>query len=292
MKILHTNAWSGETGNELVVKGTFDNVFTNAFLYDDFNTPFFPGDPNVFINDLKWIQDEDWPGQDPGDFSPAWTSRRISDGPLELTVQNTGLGRVTVDTDIPQENHTNFLQADVTLDPATFNSGFDAGIPHKDRGEVRLQGFRFNALHDGSDANPYDGEEGEVFVMVRIESRGDGEQFARALMGQCEDASCDNSTVFQGSRFSCEVSPGSPNTLGLEKIGNTFLFSCDGEILSYTYTGNVFESQWGDTRRIRARVNSTPDKHGYLQAYVDNIYTTKSAWSIYLPVIINGSQQQ
>lgn len=290
IKLLFTTAEAESEANEVLTTATFDDVWTNGMSYDNFNNPRFPGEPNIYINDLNWIQ-RDF-------FSSNWTSRKIADDALEITVQNIGQSSIREIIDIPEENRTNYFQADLTIAPSSFHSGINdisPGGSSSDRFEVRLDAFKFNALRDGSTEKPYDEATGESWVMIRSEMFGDRDPTVAAIIGYCGDATCSSENeveLFYG-KLPCTVTAGVANTLSIEKKEKILLFSCDGSTVSYEHDGEMFPSGNGDMHRVSARIRSQPDQHGFLSAIVDNVYTTAaptSSWNLFLPPILNSSR--
>jgi len=234
-------------------------------LYDDFTAP--------RIDASKWIQQQDPPKN--------FTRHGIENGKMFFTAQADGTPthtRTRIDNRLPESEFTNYFQADITLDPSTSVTGTDT--PTEDN-EARVMFFGY--IFNDTFANPST-DEGGVYPGVHIRERAGGSTQAFASVYRCNDAFCSTGTDHFYQPFDCTVTPGSANTVSIEKTGSTFTFSCDDSVKIYNHTGNMYDHMY-DFRRIRADARASNGESTDIKVYVDNVYTVKPSSSFLLNVL-------
>jgi hypothetical protein len=246
------------------------------------------------INPAKWLQGT-WDSADGSNFLGA---RGIDDadgnGKLAMFLQfdgTAGMDWNQIGARIQDDQITGtYFQADVTLDPATTLTGTD---PDANQAQVRLDGLWYNDTYDGSQSNPYIGDEGLVTPQLRVRERGDQGVSARAHIFRCDDADCNTITDVFGQTLGCTVTKGQPNTLSMERSGTEIIFRCDDSEVRHTITTNLYPHEF-DMRRLRLRAIAEDGEQTDVFAYFDNIYLRKPSdfsWSLFLPAII-GRQSE
>ena len=183
-------------------------------------------------------------------------------------------------------HHTDYLQADITIDSETMISGDTAD----DRVRVQLQGFYYNNTFENPDDIKENDSTGELGVQLEIQKkRSDGTLQAIGYMYRCPDAVCSAVPNPFWEVLDCDVQYDTPVTVALERNDRRFTWTCNGASTTYDYPENLklYDSIPWKIRRIRARAytSGAPGAKTYLKAYVDNVYTVKKKRSLLLSLI-------
>ena len=258
-RALTTKIWPHNGPGAGYISATFDDVNVNGSAYDDFST--------THLDPLKW-----WNGE---------IVREIRDGKLQMNVQNMGKEKTDNPIYLNDEHRTNFFQADLTLSSATEITESDI------EGFIKVYGSFFNAQHDGSSTNPYNWSEGEIWAGSGLNYNTNGPPRPAAYVYRCDDRYCSTGTYLFRQNFTCNTLYNTPVTMSVEKSGNTLIFHCDNEKLSYQLSGTLYPSNW-NLRKIRATIISDKNVNSYLKATVDNVYVHKQStpWNLFLPAIL------
>ncbi len=240
------------------VSATFDDVEVNGSPYDDFSAS---------PVGTHWSNGE--------------AIRKISNGKLQLNVQN--VGKTIEDTNLwlDPNYRTEFFQADVTIESSSILTGVDTWA------EARVYGALYN---DTYDAGSYIGSEGEIWGISRLKYFPAGHFTPEASIFRCDVDDCSSTTTVWSQDFpqdkSCTPQLDTPATLSIHKKENSLVFSCNQEQIIYTIPGSQYPSN-SDLKKLRSRVHSTSGQSGYLKATFDNVYTRVNfPWASFLPAII------
>jgi len=259
-KSLTTKIWPHNEGPGAgYISATFDDVTVNDNLYDDFSTP--------HIDPIKWWDEE--------------IVREIRDGKLQMNVQNRGNEQTNNPIYLNNDHLTDFLQADLTISHTTEINDRDI------TGSIKVYGDFFNTQHDGSNNNPYNQEEGQIYAGSLLIYDIAGIPRTSSYVYRCDNASCSTGAFLFQQDFTCTAQYDVPVTLSVEKSGSTLIFQCNKEKLIYQLTGTLYPPNW-NIRKIRSTIISDKSVTSYLKATVDNVYVRKpTPWNLFLPAILS-----
>lgn len=215
------------------------------------------------------------------------SSRRLTDGSMELSLRDIGEGQKQIDSGLYAKFHRNFFQADVTLDSSSSMSGTTSN----DRLEVYFGGWVFDTIKDGSSYPGYRGKGGADLI---LEQRGDGTPLRVIASIWSQLANGDQSPYNINEILDCDVQFDIPVTLSIQRNDTGFTFTCNGTRRAITSPFPMYESPWRDERRILVTTQkSDVVEEAYIKAYIDNVYIERpSSFGVYLPAIFTAAKQQ
>jgi hypothetical protein len=262
----------GNTGG--LIRSSIDNVQTatagggtygTLALYDDFSGDNF--------DSTKW--------QAGSNDLTGFCRRAVENGRMLLEAEHDGTAstpRFQFSTPLPENQFTEYFQADVTIDPS---SSFSGTAPQGNHGELQLEAFWFNDTYNSN----YNGDEGLVVSRLRVNSIPDGTSSVEALAFRCNDQNCSTDTPIFYQPLNCSVVPGQPNTLSMKRAGRTYYFACDDDEVQHSFSGNIYEHNF-DVRRFRLRAYAENGETTFYKTYIDNVYTSGDFfWPLFLPAI-------
>lgn len=133
---------------------------------------------------------------------------------------------------------------------------------------VRIGGYYYNDTTGGN----YNGEEGNVFVAVRLKLWPDGTLHADTRGWRMNNADASQYTSIEAMRhnFTKTYAFDTEYVCAIKFDGRTFTFTVDGEVWQYTVQGNVFSPIY-ENRRIETQVWTMPGASGQIEATVDDV---------------------
>jgi len=225
------------------VSATFENVYVNGTLYDDFNT--------APLDSTKW--------------STAEIVRKIDSGKLNLSIHNPGYMPKNTNTINLTENQAMYVEAAVTVKSGTVLS---TGT----KGAARIAGNVYNDTYGPGSGKDYNGWEGNIWAMVGLNVNPDNTMTALYYAERADDANYSTSTVLNTGTFTTKVQFDTPVTLGLyfDPLKKQGIFYCNDEKFIVNITNSIYAAK-DPTRALQSRVNSTANP-GYILVDIDNVY--------------------
>ena len=249
-------------GTNPSIHATFDDVYldNNPTVYDDFSS-------GRYLDRSKWQQ-----------YGGAVIlSRRVDPavtGKLFMFVSDENLidgTRASSDLYLKQRNPDR-IEARVAI---SSDSQLEPGL----RGRARLNGYAYNERRDGgTDALPYDGCDGDVWVQVEIDLK-DGGLYATAFAGP-ETSVCDTERSLISETFTRLLQFDTEYLLWIERDGEKLMLGLDDEVYEHTITTPIYPpspSAGNGFRRLSARIQGTSTSDpagadGVFEMLVDNVY--------------------
>ena len=234
------------------VSALFDDVFINdqAQAYDRFSSG--------LINTAKWIQQE--------------YVRQISNGKLRMN------GRICNPAGNNQTQNVRIPSIPVNFDRRYIEAKMliksDTQVPAGQTGYARLAGNYYNDSRGPGSGQGYNGEEGNVFVSIRLRiNPGNGQLEAVAGVWRSDDAQGINGQSLLWEVFPTTINYDTEYTLSIEFTGSKFIFRCN-ELAPIIYTVQTPTYDLPDEVWIglRSRVFADPDQCGYIKATFDDVY--------------------
>jgi len=221
------------------ISATFDNIYVNDTLYDDFSSP--------TIDPTKW-------GYGYYEFV-----REISGGKLRLKVRSSS-----------GSNSSNFNQLHV-LDPSSMNVIQTNVTPVAYGNEegrniiARISGIYFN------DGTPGGGYLGDVWAQLFIGGyNGEANPVAGWAVGTYADINANVGVLIQSGTFSKPISLGNSYTLLMGWTGAQFIFKIDEEVAHYTPATSI-NPPHNPFRDLCTRVTSPAGKEAMMEALFDDV---------------------
>ena len=222
----------------------FDNVYINnqTSVYDSFST--------APLNQTRWQALE--------------FVREISGGKLRLNVQANGSR--TEASIYPNNQTTAYLEAGVLIETG---SSVSAG----DRAIARVAGWYYNDSRGPGSGQPYNGNEGDVWVDIRLTLDDSHNLSASCLLLRTDthDPWGPSTTLF-AQDFSTAIAFGIEYTLSIEFTGSTIIFKCNNETHQYDVTTPMYDPSEGQHRQLISRTYAGPGQSGYIKANFDDVY--------------------
>ena len=249
-------------GTNPSIRATFDDVFTNNVLLDDFSS-------GPYLDRSKW-------GHHSG---AAVLSQRIEPtitGKLFMFVSDEDIlqNRKSFTDLYLRERNPDRIEARVSI---SSDSMLEPGL----RGRARLNGYAYNERRDGGvNALPYDGCDGDVWVQVEIDLK-DGGLYATAFSGP-ETVGCDTESTLISETFTKLLAFDTEYLLWIERDGKKLMLGLDDEVYEHTITTPTYPpspSTGNGFRRLSARIQGTSTSDpagadGVFEMLVDNVYVS------------------
>ena len=233
------------------VSALFDDVFINdqAQAQDRFNS--------ALINTNKWKQRE--------------YVREISNGKLRMN------GRICNPAGNSQTQNVRIPSIPVNFDRRYIEAKMliksDTQVPAGQDGYARLAGNYYNDSRGPGSGQGYNGEEGNVFVSIRLRiNPGNGQLEAVAGVWRSDDAEGINGQSLLWEVFPTTINYNTEYTLSIEFTGAKLIFRCnDSAPISYTVQTPTYDPPevWIG---LRSRVYADPGQCGYVKATFDDVY--------------------
>jgi len=226
---------SGATASAYI-SATFDNVYKNGILYDDFSSS--------IIDETKWTTYE--------------FMREISEGKLQSLVRSSSESTSTISSRLEFIDPTliNVIQANVT--PLTYSNNQKI-----DRLSAYLGGFYYN------DGTPGGGRIGDVIAGIGI----GGEEInpdAKWRLSKCTDSACQNLQEVASGTFTTPISLGNTYTLFLGWDGSRFIFKFDDEVAHYTPVTSMIPPNL-PRKEIATLIMNPAGKEAFIEALFDDV---------------------
>jgi hypothetical protein len=222
------------------ISATFDNVYKNGFLYDDFSSS--------IIDSTKWNSYE--------------FVREISSGKLRTKVRTSSASNNEVDNDLPSIVPIKAVQAKVTLLDYQNPPG-----PYIRVGVAVNVGGAFY-----SDGTPGEGQIGDVQANVRIIANESSTLQPDWEVSRCPDSECNGETLANGV-FTTPIVLGNTYTLFIEWDGNQFTLKFNDEVAHYTPTSGSINAAKLPFVNLSTEVNASPghNKEATIEALYDDV---------------------
>ena len=141
-------------------------------------------------------------------------------------------------------------------------------------GWFRVVGHYYNELRGQGSGQDYDGYLGEVQAEVRLEMDGDRTLTAWAWVSRWDDADRNSSTNHFLESFTTPISFDADYTISVEYKDSSFIFTCNGESMTYTITTTQYPP-YDELRSLETWVLLDTGESGDIQASVDEVYIKK-----------------
>lgn len=243
------------------ISATFDDVYVNDTLYDNFNI--------APINGNKWNTPE--------------IVRIIESGKLDLSIQNSGQLPKTTNSIYLSEYQAKHVEASFTIKS---NSFLSTGA----NGWIRVAGELYNESYGPGSGKDYNGYEGAVFACVALKMNDDRTLSVQYIAERSNDANWNNYTDFFIGDFSTKVKFDIPVLLGLtfDPVQKQLIFTCNDEKITYNIASPIYQTQYPN-RRFQSRVNiKDTNQSGYIIANVDNVYIEQSLTEVKIDIKPGG----
>jgi hypothetical protein len=230
------------------VSALFDNVYINnqTVVYDAFST--------APLDATKW---QNWSLE---------IAREISGGKLRLNVQADGSRR---DVSIRQSDQAAvYLETKVLVESASQISSGASGI-------ARIAGWYYNDSRGPGSGQPYNGNEGDVWVQNRIELDDSNNLLATCGLWRSDADPWGPGAGIFGQNFSTPIAFDTEYILSIEQRGKTFIFKCNNETYQYTVTTPMYDPSGGQFRYLQSRVYADPGESGYMKTTFDDVCLNK-----------------
>jgi len=219
------------------ISATFDNVYKNGILYDDFSSS--------IIDETKWTTYE--------------FVREISEGKLQSLVRSSSGSTSTISNRLEFIDPTliNVIQAKVT--PLTYSNNQQV-----DTSSAYLGGYCYN------DGTPGGGRIGDVLSVIGIGGSGIN-PIAGWRLRKCTDSVCqDLQEVVASGTFTTPISLGNTYTLFLGWDGNRFIFKFDDEVAHYTPATSMIPPNL-PRKEISTLIMNPAGKEAFIEALFDDV---------------------
>jgi hypothetical protein len=226
------------------VAATFEDVYVNGSLYDDFNT--------APLNNTKW-----------GNWE---TVRRIESGKLNLSVNNSGQMSRTTNSLILTENQPFHVEASVKVKS-------DSWLLNGATGMARINSVLYNDTYGAGSGKTYNGSEGNVSALVAIRVKADRTMYVQYYCERSDDATWSTYTTLFSGNFSTSVQFDTSAVLGLtfDAAQKKIIFHCNNEQVTYNILTPVYEANVPN-RVLQSRVYANPGQSGYMFVDIDDVY--------------------
>lgn len=231
------------------VSALFDDVFINDIAYDNFSA--------AFIDTTKWIQQE--------------YVREISNGKLRMNGRicnpagNNQSQNVRIPS-IPVNFNRRYIEAKVLIKS-------DTQVPAGQDGYARLAGTYYNDSRGPGSGQDYNGEEGNVFVSIRLRiNPGNGQLEAVAGVWRSDDADGNNGQSLLWDVFPMGINYNTEYTLSIEYTGSSIIFKCNNLVpIIYNVQTPTYDPYDG-WRGFQSRVFADPGQCGFISTTFDDVY--------------------
>jgi len=249
-------------GTNPSIHATFDDIFVGNLPHDDFST-------SEYIDKSKW-----WFNSE-----AVVLSSRVDpsvSGKLFMSVSDENIqqdekrrARIFL-----KERNPDRIEAKVAI---SSDSVLDPGL----RARARLYGYAYNEQRDGDiNALPYDGCDGDVYVMVDINLK-DSVLYASAFAGP-ETSDCDTDTTLISNTFTQLLSLDTEYLLWIERDGKKLTLGLDDERYVHNITTPIYSPSpdaGNGYRTLSARIQGTSTSNpagadGVFEMLVDNVYVS------------------
>jgi hypothetical protein len=231
------------------ISATFDNVYVNNTLYDDFSTAPLDG--------AKWNNTE--------------IIRKIDAGKLNLSVHNAGQVYKKI-------NGIGLTNKEIQHIEASFTVKSDSRFENSASGRARIDGIIGNDTYGPGSGNDYNGQIGEIFVGVGIGINADRTLYAWYDLERSNDTYFNTGTVIWGGNFTTAIQLDTPVFLGftVDMVQKQLIVSCNDEDKVFSYTVPVYPAKY-PWRGLQSRVYANPGQSGYIFVDVDNVYISNGS---------------
>jgi hypothetical protein len=234
-KSLTTRVQIDNQNSSAYISATFDNVYKNGVLYDNFSSP--------TINSANWTNYE--------------FVREISGGKVRSKIRSSPATTSSFSSALEFSNPSiiNAIQTKVTL--------LDFDNPQGTSPRARIAGYYYN---DGTSGGGYIGDVG---AQVRIGGSGT-DPVGEWSVWKCTDLACNNVEALAWGTFITPVSVGGTYTLFLGWNGSQFALRLNNEIQSYvpTTTINPPNNPW---RMAGTHIYNPSNKEATVEALFDDV---------------------
>ena len=237
LKDLNTRVQINNSYSFGYISATFDNVYKNGSLYEDF--------PSLTINNTKWTTYE--------------YVRENSEGKFRSKVRSsTGYTSNVINRlELVDPSGSNVIQAKVTPLSYQNSQGLDV--------QARIGG---NFYQDGSSGGGYIGGVGaSVWIGGNATNPG---PVAGWYVWKYTDLEGNSPELVDSGTFSTSITLGSTYTLSIGWDGSQITFKCEGEIKTFTPATpiNPFNHPW---KEIATRIMSPAGKEATIEALFDDV---------------------
>ena len=236
-KSLTTGVWGNGSLGMGRCAAYFDNVRINgeSDVYEDFE--------DVLINPSRWRNLE--------------SVRSICNNRLRIEKRVTNRTRFHLMKFVDDDSL--YLKARVTVNAET-SAELAADL-------IGLGAFLYNDTYD----DIHNGLEGDISASVYLIAGGDHTLRARAYLKRIADPQANNLAPFFQEDFHSTIDFDIPNTVSIERKGNTVLFRCNDEVIEYDITGTMYPASHG-VKGINYGVSANAGQ-GFIKASVDDVST-------------------
>jgi len=233
---LGTRIVTNNATSSAYISATFDNVYKNGILYDDFSSS--------IIDETKWTTYE--------------FVREISEGKLQSLVRSSSGSTSTISNRLEFIDPTliNVIQAKVT--PLTYSNNQQV-----DTLSAYLGGYCYN------DGTPGGGRIGDVLSAIGIGGSGIN-PIAGWKVVKCTDSACQNQPEVASGTFTTPISLGNTHTLFLGWDGNRFIFKFDDEVAHYTPVTSMIPPNL-PRKEIATLIMNPAGKEAIIEALFDDV---------------------
>ena len=242
-KALETGAYADGGSGTGYASAMFENVYINneGTVYDDFSSP--------WIDQIKW--------------QASGFVREISDdGKLRLEVN------AWVPREVAAIYHNN--QATPYLEAKVLVKG-ESRIYPCGTGIVRIGGWYYNDSRGPGSGQPYDGNEGDVWVDIRI-ILIDRTLEARSTVWRSDVDPNGPGTSVDMHYFGTSIVFDTEYTLSIEFTGSTIIFTCGTETYEYDLLTPAYPPSQGQLRQMLSRVDPCTGWGESIKATFDDVY--------------------
>jgi YD repeat-containing protein len=233
---------SGENG---YMKVRFDDVCTSkgGAIYDDFES--------TQIDTAKWGNAEH--------------IRGISNGKLRMGIYGSDQ-KTTISSNLLNA-YTPYFESKVIIESGQVAPGATAA--------ARLGGTFYNDSRGPGSGQPYNGDEGDVWLVIRIILDENNELTATTNIQRVDDANFETYTMLFEEDFSTPINFGTEYIFSIAVEDSKVVFKCNNETKIYQITTPIYLShdKW---RWLSTRVYADPGEPGYIKAEFDDVRITKS----------------
>ncbi len=217
------------------ISATFDNIYKNGVLYDDFSPP--------TIDETKWIDYE--------------YVKEISDGKLRSKVRSSTASTSGIYNrhEFLNPSSINVIQAKVT--PTIYENAQGAVV------SARIGGIFYN------DGTPGGGFLGDVGAEVYIGGTGEN-PIVGWTVWTFSDSAGSNSVVITSGTFATPITLGNTYTLLLGWDGSQITFKIDNESASYTPVTSTHPPNI-QSKEITTRIRDLAGKEATIEALFDDV---------------------
>ena len=226
-----------------------------SFLITSYASAYYDTFDNAPMNQEKW----------------RWLEaiRSVSDGKLHINVRSCDDESAIW---ISATAHgTSFVKADISVDS-------DSYVPGNAYAHKRLGRFFYNDSRGPGSGQDYNGAEGEVRAEIYIILGEGGPLAIEAEIWRSDQPILGQHNTFYSQEFNMLAVFDTVYSLSVEFTGETFVFKCNEETLTYTVLGPIYASNSDNHQAIDSRVTIYDDtgECGYTKAQIDNFYNDNS----------------